>query len=88
VTIIGSGFGTQQSGNVTFNGTAATVVTWNETAITAAVPAGATSGAVAVENAQGPTFTVGTTATLTDSVGHQTRYTSVTTGGKWYISGA
>jgi regulation of enolase protein 1 (concanavalin A-like superfamily) len=89
VTISGTGFGTgQTTGNITFNGITASVVTWTDTAIMAAVPAGATSGPVAVENAEGPTFTVGTTATLTDSLGNQTAYNSTMAGGKWYITSA
>ena len=54
VGITGSNFGFAQGSSViTFNGVAATVVSWTDAAITATVPSGATSGAVVVTvNAQ------------------------------------
>jgi hypothetical protein len=49
VTIAGSNFGsTQGTSTVTFNGTAATPVSWSATSIVAPVPAGATTGNVVV----------------------------------------
>jgi sugar lactone lactonase YvrE len=49
ITIRGMNFGpTQGSSTVTWNGTAATPNSWNDTVITAAVPAGATTGPVVV----------------------------------------
>jgi hypothetical protein len=49
VTINGSNFGsTQGSSTVTFNGVSTIPTTWSDTAITAPVPAGATSGSVVV----------------------------------------
>ena len=49
VTISGSGFGaTQGWSSVTFNGTLATPISWSDSAITVAVPAGATTGLVTV----------------------------------------
>jgi hypothetical protein len=61
VTITGTGFGTTK-GTVTFNGTTATVTSWQETSINTMVPAGATTGnVVATVNAaasNGVPFTV------------------------------
>ena len=49
VTITGTGFGaTQGTSKVLFNGTTATVSAWNNTSITAVLPAAATSGSVIV----------------------------------------
>jgi hypothetical protein len=49
VTIAGANFGTTQgTSTVKFNGIAATATSWNATSITAAVPAGATTGNVVV----------------------------------------
>jgi parallel beta-helix repeat protein len=63
VTISGTNFSTTAADNeVTFNGVAATVSSASTTQIIVAVPANATTGAVAVSvdgrNAQGPSFTV------------------------------
>jgi RHS repeat-associated protein len=53
VTITGTNFGTSQgTGSVTFNGTGATVTSWNATTIGVTVPSGATTGNVVV-NASG-----------------------------------
>ena len=61
VTVKGKYFSTIQ-GPVTFNGIAATVSSWSDTAITCTVPAGATTGPVIVSSPVGPsvgkTFTV------------------------------
>ena len=46
VTITGANFGS--SGTVTFNGTSATVTSWNNSSIVTSVPAGATTGNVVV----------------------------------------
>jgi hypothetical protein len=49
VTITGTNFGvTQETGTVTFGGTAATATGWSPTSIVATVPSGATSGSVVV----------------------------------------
>src|SRR5256886_17311447 len=49
VTIAGANFGaTQGTSMVTFNGTAATPASWSATSIVAPVPAGGTTGNVAV----------------------------------------
>ncbi len=49
VTITGTNFGSAQgSSTVKFNGTAATVSSWSNTSIVAAVPSGATTGSVVV----------------------------------------
>ena len=49
VTITGNSFGaTQGASTLTFNGTAATVTSWNGSSIVAPVPAGATSGNIVV----------------------------------------
>jgi YD repeat-containing protein len=63
ITISGSGFGIPQgSGNVTFNGTAATPFSWSDGSIVVPVPAGATTGPVVVTaggiNSNSFTFTV------------------------------
>ena len=63
VDITGTSFGaTQGTSTVTFNGTGATASSWNDTSITAAVPAGATTGNVMVtvdsQASNGVTFTV------------------------------
>jgi hypothetical protein len=65
--INGSNFGgLRRSAKVTFNGTAATNLTWTNEKVTATVPAGATTGPVAVADWDGAssntvTFTVGGT---------------------------
>src|SRR5271163_3719170 len=49
VTINGTGFGaTQRASTVTFNGIAATVMSWTATSLTTTVPAAATTGNVVV----------------------------------------
>lgn len=49
ITLTGTGFGAQQgTGTVTFNGTAATIKSWSDTAISVIVPGGATSGPLVV----------------------------------------
>ena len=63
VTITGTNFGsTQGTSSVTFNGTTATVTTWNATSIATTVPTGATSGNVVVKvggvSSNGSPFTV------------------------------
>ena len=63
VTITGTNFGsTQGTSTVTFNGTTATVTTWNATSIATTVPTGATSGNVVVKvggvSSNGSPFTV------------------------------
>jgi IPT/TIG domain-containing protein len=68
VTISGSSFGATQASNstVTFNGTAATPLSWNATSIVVDVPKGATTGNVVVTAAgtpsAGSSFTVNTGA--------------------------
>jgi RHS repeat-associated protein len=91
VTIGGTGFGPAQSDSiVTFDGAAATVTNWTDTSITAVVPPGASTGPVTVEvansTALGPTFTLTGLVQLTDSLNHQSTYTSVLAGGKWYLN--
>jgi RHS repeat-associated protein len=52
ITITGLHFGTSQgSGGVTFNGAAATIVSWSDTSIQAKVPTGGTRGNVVVTSA-------------------------------------
>jgi large repetitive protein len=54
VAVFGSGFSASASDNtVAFNGTAATVVSATETALTVSVPVGATTGKITVSNAGG-----------------------------------
>jgi len=64
VTITGTNFGaTQGSSALTFNGTAATPISWSATSIVAPVPPGATTGSVVVtvggQASSGVSFTVG-----------------------------
>jgi RHS repeat-associated protein len=92
VTIKGTGFGsTQSSSTVSFNGTTATSITsWSSTQIVAIVPSGTYTGPVSVTvasiTANGPSFEVNATTQLTDSLNHQSTYTSVLVGGKWAVS--
>jgi RHS repeat-associated protein len=91
VTITGAGFGgTQSDSIVTFDGVAATVNSWSDTQIVAIVPAGAATGPVTVEvaaeTADGPTFQINNSVTLTDSLGNQSTYASEMVGGKWYVN--
>lgn len=70
VTIAGQNFGNPQgSGTVNFNGTAATVTSWNASSIVVIVPSSATTGNVIVRasgvNSNGVSFTVAGTPTLT-----------------------
>jgi RHS repeat-associated protein len=88
VTINGAGFGpTQSNSTVDFYGTVATVTSWSDTQITALVPVGAPSGSVDVNvagnMAYGPSFTVTSSLTLTDSLGNTTSYTVALIGGMW-----
>jgi YD repeat-containing protein len=90
VTIDGSGFGSQQSNSfMTFNGTpAASITSWSDTQIQAVVPAIIATGPVNVNVAnivgQGPTFTLTTSLSLSDSLGNQSTYQSVLEGGEWH----
>jgi hypothetical protein len=69
VTISGTGFSTVAGENtVTFNGIAATVTSATATQIVAPVPAGATSGPIAVSNANG-SATSGTAFNVTTTIG-------------------
>jgi RHS repeat-associated protein len=70
VTITGANFGSSQgNGTVKFNGTSATVSTWNATTIGVTVPSGATTGNVVVNasgvNTNGIAFTVLPTPSIT-----------------------
>ena len=70
VTITGTNFGsTQGSSTMTFNGTAATVMSWNAASLVTSVPAGATTGNVVVTvggvASNGVNFTVVPTASIT-----------------------
>jgi Bacterial Ig-like domain (group 2)/IPT/TIG domain/Beta-propeller repeat/Galactose oxidase, central domain len=69
VEVIGSNFGTTQgSSTITFNGTAATPLSWSDTIIYSAVPMGATTGNVVVTVAgatsNGFSFSVGSLLSL------------------------
>jgi RHS repeat-associated protein len=74
VTVYGTAFSTTPAQNtVTFNGTAATVVSSTKSTIVATVPAAATTGAIAVTSPSGSAtstvpFTVGTNAPTISSV--------------------
>jgi len=92
VTINGTGFGpTQSSSIVSFYGVVATaIVSWSDTQIVAIVPFSTSSGPVTVTVAgvtvQGPTFTLSTTAQVTDSLANPTTYTSQIIGGGWVMT--
>ncbi len=93
VTITGRGFGaTQSNSSASFNGSTASISSWSDTQIVAVVPAGTETGPVSVTvagmTAYGPTFEINSTIQLTDSLGHQSSYTSEMVGGKWYVSQA
>lgn len=69
VTIGGTSFGaTQGTSTLTFNGTAASPSAWGDTAITASVPSGATTGPVVVTTAAGASNGAGFTIVNTGSV--------------------
>jgi RHS repeat-associated protein len=93
VTISGSGFGALQGSNtVNFDSVSAGVTSWSDTQIVATVPDGATTGPVNVVvgniTGQGPTFTVAFGATVTDSLGNPTTYTSSIFGAQWLFTDA
>lgn len=94
VAITGTGFGqTQSTSTVNFYGAGpSTITSWSDTAITAIVPSGASTGPVSVTvaniAAEGPLFELSATVQLSDSLGNQTSYTSIIAGGKWYVSNA
>jgi RHS repeat-associated protein len=93
VTITGTGFGsTQGPSTVNFSGATASVVTWSDTSIVAAVPAGTYSGPVSVTvadlTADGPSFDISQIAYLTDSLGNNSSYLSTMIGGQWLVTTA
>jgi RHS repeat-associated protein len=93
VTITGTGFGGSQSDSVVaFNGSTASINSWNNTTIVAIVPAAATTGPVTVDVASitvsGPSFEVISAMQLTDSLGNPSSYTSTVVGGKYYVTAA
>jgi RHS repeat-associated protein len=93
VTINGTGFGgTQSSSTAAFDGITGAVTSWSNTQIIATVPSGSGTGAVSVTVAGitviGPVFTLTEAVQLTDSLGHQSTYSSLVAGGKWYVSNA
>jgi len=93
VTITGTNFGTSQGNSiVAFDGVPATTITqWSATSITALVPFGASTGNVSV-TVSGPTatsssiFSVIYIATVTDSLGNVSTYSSGQIGGVWTVT--
>ena len=88
VVISGSNFGSAQyQSTVQFNGNLATVTSWSDSQITALVPPGTETGpawvTIAGVNAPSQTFTINTSAQITDSLGRSSSYTSVMLGGSW-----
>src|SRR5439155_8320241 len=82
VTVSGSGFGaTQGTSTVRFNGITASPTNWSATSITAPVPAGATTGMVAVNvggvASNGVLFTVGVTGTISGNISRATGGTAI-----------
>ena len=68
VTIAGANFGASQgTSTVTFNGTAASPISWSASSITVPVPAGATTGNVVVTEAGVPSNGVNFTVTTTSA---------------------
>lgn len=88
VVLSGSNFGSAQyQSTVQFNGNLATVTSWSDSQITALVPPGTETGpawvTIAGVNAPSQTFTINTSAQITDSLGRSSSYTSVMLGGSW-----
>jgi YD repeat-containing protein len=88
VVISGSNFGSAQyQSTVQFNGNLATVTSWSDSQITAVVPPGTETGpawvTIAGVKAPSQTFTINTSAQITDSLGRSSSYTSVMLGGSW-----
>jgi RHS repeat-associated protein len=91
VTINGSNFGSTQSDSaVSFYGSAATTVTsWSNTQIVVTVPSDATSGDLSVTVAgitASSAFTLTSSVTLTDSLGHSSTYYAAEIGGQWVFT--
>jgi RHS repeat-associated protein len=88
VTITGTGFGSTQSNSsvVFFPAVTAAVTSWSDTQIVVTIPAAA-SGPVGMDVGAnwvfGPSFTMTSVASLTDSLSNQTTYTSGLIGGQW-----
>ncbi|MDD5748941.1 MAG: DUF5719 family protein [Actinomycetota bacterium] len=75
VTIIGQNFGILMPGcSVTFNGTAASPITWQNTFIVTQVPEGATTGPVVVHTPVGDSNGVDFTVTATPPIANQQWY--------------
>jgi uncharacterized repeat protein (TIGR01451 family) len=93
VTLAGSNFGSSQDGcTVTFNGTPATVTSWSATSIAVSVPAGASTGNVAVTvggvASNGMPFTVPTPvpAVLAIAMSHSGSFTQGQTNATYTVS--
>jgi RHS repeat-associated protein len=91
ITLNGSGFGSaQRTSTVYFNGAPAFVSSWSDTAVTAVVPGGASTGPVSVNvvGITGPTsrFKLTNSVQVTDSLGNITSYHFEQLGGQWNYS--
>jgi RHS repeat-associated protein len=91
VTINGSGFGASQSDSVVAftRATASNIVSWSDSQIVATVPSGTVSGAVCVSIASvsgcGGDVIIQQVTTVTDSLSHQSTYTSQILSNAWNL---
>jgi RHS repeat-associated protein len=95
VTITGTNFGASQGSSiVAFNGFVAATVSggWNATTIVALVPFDSSIGNITVtvygQTATGPTFSIISVATLTDSLGNSSTYNGGQVAGEWHVTSA
>ena len=96
VTISGQGFGaTQSTSTISFWGAtvpASDILSWSDSSITVTVPTGTSTGPVSVTVGAvvgtGPSFTLQSLSQISDSLGNQTQYTSIVSGGIFFTSGS
>jgi RHS repeat-associated protein len=96
ITISGQGFGaTQSTSTISFWGAtvpASDILSWSDSSITVTVPTGTSTGPVSVTVGAvvgtGPFFTLQSLSQISDSLGNQTQYTSIVSGGFFFTSGS
>jgi RHS repeat-associated protein len=96
ITISGQGFGaTQSTSSISFWGAtvpASDILSWSDSSITVTVPTGTSTGPVSVTVGAvvgtGPSFTLQSLSQISDSLGNQTQYTSIVSGGIFFTSGS
>jgi YD repeat-containing protein len=94
ITISGQGFGaTQSTSSISFWGATvdpAYILSWSDTAITVNVPPGTSTGPVSVTIGSvvgtGPWFYLQAVNQVTDSLGNQTQYASIVSGGVFFTN--